>query len=261
MPLNDANFLMWFDEAEDPFAWEIPRPFVREPEVLSPVVWLLPGERTHIYINTVDNTPIQYNDGVGIIIYDEKGTPTLLETALYLAEFPGGSHLYGSFVTPGGAKQGLCRLKLGNKLTQWLWVCSPEQAQQFTVLAKFRNSRRLQNIRYAYLPDDFYQQIRIRLANRGEEPAHDKEVYTEASTGKRRHYYSEPNLVTTFITPEYSRWAHRAMASLLEHDTLLLNGRKYSYDGGYKANMTEADELSTGEFTVRDESYSTLHRA
>jgi len=258
MPLNDSNFLVWFPANEAPSrSNNLPRPFEWEPDVQSPVVWLVAGDQVSFYVNTTANNalagPLQ--------IETEKGNLLNVPTqALATISFPEGTHTHGSFTVPAGLA-GLVRLRLGTNRTQWLWAATAQQAAPLTAIVSFRNSRRLQNIRYGYLPDGYQQRFRIRLAVGAQEPMHNKEVYTESDTGKRRHLYSEPGWVTTFLTPEYDFWGHRAMASLIEHDYITINGKEYTYQGPYKANSVSDRVLTQGEVELREEKYSTLHRA
>lgn len=260
MALNDSNFLMWFGANESPTAPPLPRPFVLEPDVLSPVVWLVAGEEIVFYINATNNTAPSGD----FFMQHERSNPQRhdLPHTIATIDFPGGQHAHGKFTVPPGYPEGFVRFVFGAYKTQWLFMSTRERAETCTALVTFSNSgRRLQNIRYGYLPEDFAQQFRIRLAVDTEEPAHAKEVYTESDTGKRRHLYSEPGWVVGFQTPEYDRWGHRAVASLLEHNTILINGNPYTFQSPYKSNMSAGDALSTGGFELRDELYSTLHRA
>ncbi|GAB3783289.1 hypothetical protein GCM10028818_40970 [Spirosoma horti] len=256
MPLNDSNFLIWYPAGENQFVPSLPRPFVREPEVLSPVVWLVPGETISFYLNATDNSA----PAGAIALLDEKGGSHVVAQSLSTIDFPGGSHLYGSFTVPA-VVEGFARLTLGNLTSQYLWLSTAANAADRTAVVRFRNNDRLQNFRYRYLPDDFYQQFRIRLAVKNEEPEINKQTYRSATTGKTRHLYSEPRQIVTFQTPEYDRNGHRAIVSMMEHDTLLINGQLYAFAQAYKANSNEGDVLTTGEFAVSDENYSTLHRS
>lgn len=259
MPLNDSNFLIWFAAGESQFDTELPRPFVREPEVISPVVWLVPGETYTFYLNSADN----YSHGEPLGLYHENGTTYNLDgdNLATSVSFPGGAHRYGSFTVPSNIAEGLCKLGIDTYRTQWLYAAPAIKANKFSRIVRFRNDRRLQNVRYGYLDNDFYQVFRIRMAVRGEESAHEKTTYKEATTGKVRNYYSEPGMVVTLLTPEYDRWGHRAMAALIEHDYIEIGGKRYNYESAYKSNMNEGDALSQGEFSLRDDGYSTLNRA
>ena len=258
MPLNESNFLMWFRPGESQYTQLQPRPFVREPEALSPVLWWVIGETMQFYVNSTDNTPFQ---NAITLEHERSGNfGHFTVHSLSQIDFPNGRHTFG-FVAAPELPEGFVRLHCGPFTSQWIWLTTAEKAAQFTAVVRFRNSRRLQNLRYGYLPTDWTQKFRIRLAVKSEESAHSKEVYTESTTGKRRHSYSEPAWLKTFITPEYDRWGHRAWSSLIEHDYIEINGQVFTYEGPYKANMTEGDSLSTGEVILRDEPYSTLHRA
>lgn len=260
MPLNDSNFLMWFNDTagETQFTQPLPRPFVREPEMYSPVLWVCPGDTLYFYYNSLNNTAlpaatiqVQYNTQV----------PVNLPVNLTNITFPDGQHTYGSVTMLGNVITGLLRLVCGNLKTQWIWMTDPATAAQHTALVKFRNPRRLQNLRYGYLPADFYQQFRIRLSAKTAEPEHNKEIYTDSATGKDRGYYSEPKWVSGIETPDYDLWGHRAVASLIEHDEIYINGLPYSYFTAYKANMVSDSPYSTGQFELHDETYSTLNRS
>lgn len=261
MPLNDSNFLMWFNDAvgEDQFTQPIPRPFVREPEMHSPAVWVVPGDALYFYYNSLLNQVLP--SATIQVQYNTQPPVDLAVSEINNIDFPDGQHSYGRVVMLGNVIEGMLRLVCGNLVTQWLWMTTPEKAAIHTATVSFRNSRRLQNIRYGYLPDDFRQTFRLRLAGNTSEPEHSKEIYTEEATGKNRHYYSEPRWVTGFQTPDYDLWAHRAIASLIEHDDILINGLPYSYKTAYKSNMTNDNPYSTGEFELSDERYSTLNRS
>lgn len=259
MALNDSNFLIWFNSAigEDEFQTPAPRPFVLEPEVISPAVWLTYGESYSFYVNSPDN--FSRTEPLGLL-HENNIAYNAQQGAILSAIFPGGAHRYGTFVVPNTIPEGLCRLTLGNYRTQWLYLTNPTKANRFSAVIRFRNGHRLQNIRYSYLPDTFYQELRVRLSIRGNTPRHEKQVYTESTTGKRRGYYSEPGWVTTYETPEYDYWMHRAMAGCIEHDEVFINGVPQSFETGYKTNTDSGNRLSSGEFEMRDENYSTLNR-
>jgi hypothetical protein len=257
MPLNDSNFLMWFPIAEGVFANVLPRPFVRESEVLSPVVWLVNGEVYSYYINTLGNVSLPEP----LTLVHENGQSINLQVGDPLSiSFPGGAHRYGSFTTPSNLPDGLVYLKIDIFRTQYLWLTTASKATDKTAIVRFRNNQRLMNFRYGYLPEDFYQVFRVRMALRGEEPEINKATYRTGTTGKTRHLYSEPRMLETIITPEYDKWGHRAIVALMEHDELFINTKPYAFVTAYKSNMNEGDVLSTGEFTVSDEDYATLHR-
>ncbi|GAB2582508.1 hypothetical protein [Spirosoma areae] len=254
--VNDSNFLVWFQNGESEFDSSLPRPFLREPEILSPIVWLVPGETISFYLNATDNTA-----PAGVLtLVDEKGVSHALAQTLSTIEFSNGAHRFGSFTVPA-LSEGFARIKLGTLTSQYCWVSSAANAVDKTALVKFRNNDRLQNFRYRYLPPNFYQQFRIRLAVRGEEAELNKSTYRESTTGKTRHLYSEPRQIVTFLTPEYDRNGHRAMVSMLEHDSLFINGEPFAFAQAYKSNPNEGQALTTGEFSVSDENYATLHRS
>lgn len=171
MTLNDSNFLIWYDQNESQFMPNLPRPFVREPEILSPVVWLVPGEVYSFYLNSTDGSA----PAGTIKLVDERGVEQLITQELHTATFPGGSHLYGTFSVPQ-LPEGFARLKLGNYLTQYLWISTATNAAAVSALVKFRNADRLMSFRYRYLPTDFYQLFRVRLAMKTEEPEVNKTV-------------------------------------------------------------------------------------
>ena len=257
MPLNDSNFLIWYGPGESPFSPVLPRPFVREPEVLSPVVWLLPGENISFYLNSLDNTA----PAGAVTLLHENGQTVSPVQSLSVAQFTGGQHLYGSVTPPNNLPEGFVRLKLGNYTTQYLWLTTPERAAGLTAQVRFRNNDRLMSFRYRYLPPGFEQVFRIRLAMKSEEPETNKQTYRSSTTGKTRHLYSEPRSILTFLTPEYDHNGHRAVVAMLEHDSLLINDKPVAFAVAYKAGTTEGDALTTGEFGVSDETYSTLHRS
>lgn len=261
MPLNDANFLIWYPPSESPTKPPVARPFVQEPDVLSPVVWLLPGETYKYYLNDTGNAT--YADTLNLV--SQSATPIAMSaqtsaSITFPVEGGTGSHRYGSFTVPQ-APEGFYYIRMGIYCSQWLYLTTPDKAARFTAMVEFRSSERYQNFRYPHLPNNFYQKFRVRLAVKSETSQHNKEVYTEAVTGKRRHYYSEPGWVVSFQTAEYDRWGHRAIAAMIEHDEVLINGQRYSYESGYNSNMTEGDALSTGEFSMREEAYSSLHES
>lgn len=257
MARNSHNFLIWFDAGDNEFILPLPRPFVREPEMLSPVVWLVPGDTVSFYINTVDETVI---DGNIEILKD--GVATVVVNTVTQIDFPTGSHRYGSFVVPA-LSEGFCQLKIGTALSQYCWVSTAANAADRTAIVKFRNDQRLgggTNVRWSYLPENFYQQFRIRLAMRGEEVETNKETYRESTTGKTVSLYSEARQIVSFLTPEYNYWGHRAIAGMLEHDTILINDQPYQFQTSYKSNMNEGDALSQGEFSLSDENTATINR-
>lgn len=254
--VNDSNFLQWFAAGESQFTNSLPRPFVREPEVLSPVVWLVPGETVSFYLNTVNNYAL-----TGIMqLRDEKGDLHDLTQTLDKVTFPNGEHTYGTFLVPN-LPEGFARLVLAGHTTQYLWISTANNAASLTAQVRFRNDDRLFNCRWRYLPENFYQQFRIRLSMKAEEPEINKTTYRGDVTGKTRHLYSEPRQIITFITPEYDRNGHRAIVNMMEHDTLLINGNPYAFATAYKTNSNEGDVLTTGEFALSDENYATLHRS
>ncbi|GAB3948341.1 hypothetical protein GCM10028805_22480 [Spirosoma harenae] len=259
MPVNDANFLMWFADGESQFDLGLPRPFVREPEVLSPVVWLVPGDIVRFYINTTDNTAI----GGTLLIVDEQGNGVAIAVqSLSLIDFPNGSHTYGSFTVPN-KPEGLYRLQLGDYVTQYLWMTTADSAVDKTAVVSFRNDDRLGgaiNTRWSYLSSAFFQTFRIRLAVDGIGNGTNKSTYTSSTSGKNKPLFSQMNRTVRFVTPEYDYWGHQAIIGMLEHDTIYINDRLLTFKEGYEPNMNRGDALSEGTFTMSDEAATTIKR-
>jgi hypothetical protein len=256
MGINESNFFVWYLAGQSPTASDLPRPYVLEPDALSPVVWLVPGETVSFYINSFDNTAISG----ALALIDERNVQNALAGSLSTIDFPDGQHTYGSLTVPA-LSEGFYRVAIGNYLTQWVWLTTAAKANRYSAVLKFRDEGRILGFRYGYLPDDFYQQFRVRIAVKGVDPSSNKEIYRESTTGKTVHSYSEPSKVLTFVTDEYNIDGHLAMAAVLEHDTILINGLPYAFNQPYAANMTEGDSLSRGEFSLSDERFSSIHRS
>ena len=138
MPLNDSNFMMWFPAGESATGHVLPRPFMLEPESLSPVVWLVPGERMQFYINSPGNTPL---NGPIRIESEADIVTALANQSLDAVFFPAGSRTYGGLTVPNMA-EGFVRFLMGTYHSQWLWLTTAAKAATYSVLVQFSNTGR-----------------------------------------------------------------------------------------------------------------------
>lgn len=257
MPLNDSNFLIWFSAGETQFDNELPRPFVREPEVMSPTVWLVPGETYSFWANTADNAVM--TEALELVNYN--GAAFALDTGgIKKITWLNGAHRIATFTVPD-LPEGFYQLQLGTRRTQMLFLTNAAKANEFSAVVKFRDNGRVLDYRWAHAPADFYQQFRVRMAVRGMEPELNKKTYTGATTGKTKHLSSQPRKMVSILTAEYDRWGHDAWIAMMEHDELFINGRPYAFGSAYKSNMSQGEALSDGECSFSDETYATLHRS
>lgn len=257
MALNASNFLMWFSAGSTQFDTELPRPFVREPEVFSPVIWLVPGETYSTWINTTDNAAMTEK----LEIVNLNGAAYDVPTDGYkTVTWYNGAHRLITFTVPV-LPEGFWQLQLGTRRTQMLFLTNPDYANQYSAIVKFRDNGRVLDYRWAHAPADFYQQYRVRMAVRSIDPADEKKTYTGSTTGKTKHLFSKPRKMVSIVTAEYDQWGHDAWRAMMEHDTLLINGKPYAYGSAYRYNMSQGEALSDGDCSLSDETYASLHRS
>lgn len=257
MALNASNFLMWFSLGTSQFDTDLPRPFVREPEVMSPVVWFVPGEAYSFWVNTNDNLAMIeqlqiVSVGGAVLDLDTGGVQTIT--------FPAGAHRIIQFTVPP-LPEGFYQLQLGDRRSQMIFLTNAAFANQFSAVVKFRDNGRVLDYRWAHAPAEFYQICRVRMAVRSIDPADEKKTYTGSTNGKTKHLFSKPRKMVSIVTAEYDQWGHDAWRAMMEHDTLFINGKPYAYGSAYRYNMSQGEALSDGDCSLSDETYATLHRS
>lgn len=276
MLVNTMNFIRWSDILQNPGLPDVPYTYWRDRTRCGYMPIFLPGEPTGFYINTPNglNYPLDVSGDLRIqllrakdnLVVDEDFTPVRKHPLPESTEEEPRFNLYGEFVNPlVGDGIYYLRIIVGGtgeiKLnSNYINVRNDQQRlYETTTYCRFAHDRTRDFIRYHDIPN-FYQQIRLNIGLIAEQNEDEAEIYPEATTASTNMLESVERKAMKFESYYFDNASHDAAASMIKHEYLELNGKRYKFKTVYKRNDTLMSKLSKGEFEVYDESYATINR-
>lgn len=138
-------------------------------------------------------------------------------------------------------------------------VSDQEFIDEHTTYCRFRHDRYFYGCQYDEVIG-FYNQFRLIMGKVDVQPESEKEVYREATTGKRRTYQNYLDKAVKVETYYMTEEQHIAAAIMCEMDYVELNQQRYRLKSTYRIETDAISKVSKGTAEFFEEAFSTANR-
>lgn len=140
-------------------------------------------------------------------------------------------------------------------------VLTASEAVNRYVLVKYRNSRNISNFNYEGLPS-FYNQLWLPIEYMKHSKMNELDTYSQGSTGNVVNSAFESKMIWTFRSRRMNADNHEAFLSMLEHDEIYFNGRRFIYYPAtpYSDNLQDNISIQSGVFQMAEYNFNIANK-
>lgn len=227
-----------------------PLPRIPDGEITDCKRWwtplAIPGET---WSTMIGKLPLGDTYTVGVL--DESLDLVVSDLGTLTGHFENGAnHLTHAFQVPNLRVLGEYRLVLYENETDGILAMTDPfyfgADRSHSALVRYSHSENLDDFPYA---SGFVNEIRLQLASEGEIPQVTGKKYQPLNQSATRFYGLQRRRMVKFKTLGFDEGAHQAMQSLVLHDKVEINARRYQlHSNSYKHNLDKTNRpTSVGE--------------
>jgi hypothetical protein len=252
MLLNRPNILSWFTGLTK--GQYLPSPHITKECGNTHIIWVV-GELLSFYIN--ENIATSTNSLTLVSVGDNTATSISLTVPNVFVAQDLQKYRYASIPCPSvlyGTYQ--LRLVVGSNTyySTLIDVVSAEDAAKSTAFFKFRNKFTRHKIYYPYSElTSFYQQFRLRCSFISSEQRVEKETFFDSDSNLPREFNQKDAY-------QLDRYMADGIASMLAHDFLEINGKRYRVEGALNLQPFGKNGLANGEVLLEDLELNSFRR-
>lgn len=277
-PVNKYNFLRWDDLGNNPDADTTTEPakgYIIDPLRCDgqPIIQL--GEAFRFYVNAEVGTDWITDTCTLNLINSITGATTLANCAPLLKDLftVGVTNTYNYYaevvLAAIDVPAGIYHFDVvGPTPTFKVWMRSNRiiviattdtKMLNSSSLCRWRHDRYYYGFRYQALAD-FTNQMRLRINQINQQEESSVEVYKEQTTGERRQYNQELDLLRTFECYYFSDEEYTAAMIMFKSSDFYLNGRQYLAKDALNNGASPRSKQNKSNIQMYDQEFSSLNR-
>lgn len=265
MRVTKINLINWYNTATDYNRFPLAQDQIGPPICNQSSLVAVPDETIAFYLNIPAGlTGVASGNLPTMTMAYNSGQTASLTTNFFVdtdidSTGNGVNTVWCVFNTPTNPAMGLFRFRivLGSvTLTSSLFeMMSLTDANNCSVRVAMRNTTSLGGVRYPWISDTFYQQVRVRMVEFPTPMVADLTSYRAATTGKRINYNTTLERVRQFKTALYDLDTMTGLEWAVMHDQLLFNQQSVTIKDK-PSYTTIRGPLNWAVFSVYDNSFA-----